>query len=384
MPTRVAGNRRKSTRRWDMFARGRTTLDALERLIGGMGTGVLAMLSLMLLGATALMSLVGVGLLMAPAALRALRAVANRERSRLGDWGQGFISPEPVPDGLRAALADRTVRRELAWVVTHASFGVFLGILSTTLPVKAVQDVTFWAWWRLVPPEEASDAGLGLWTVDDGPSALAIALVAPVWIALTMIFSPLMAWLQAWPGRRLLALDADADLSVRVAHLTATRSAALDAHATELRRIERSLHDGTQNRLVAVNVLVGAARRAVARNPAAAEDILGQAQDAAEQALTELRGVVRSILPPVLAERSLADALDGLVATFPLPCTIEADIPVRCAMSVEATAYFVVAEALTNIAKHSGARRACVRVRRHDDRLQVEVIDDGKGGAGEN
>ncbi|MEO3886433.1 sensor domain-containing protein [Nonomuraea sp. B5E05] len=208
MPTRVAGNRRGSAVRWDVFARGRTTLDALERLIGGLGTGILALVSLMLLAATALMSLVGVGLLMAP-----------------------------------AALADRTVRRELAWVATHASFGLFLGILSTTLPVKAVQDVTFCAWWRLVPPGEASDAGLGLWTVDDGTSALAIALVAPVWIALTMIFSPLMAWLQAWPGRRLLALDAD--LSVRVAQLTATRSAALDAHATELRRIERSLHDGT-------------------------------------------------------------------------------------------------------------------------------------------
>ncbi|TDE51479.1 sensor histidine kinase [Nonomuraea mesophila] len=382
MPTRVAGNRRRSAVRWDVFARGRTTLDALERLIGGLGTGVLALVSLMLLAATALMSLVGVGLLMAPAALRALRAVANRERSRLADLGQEFVTPEPVPAKLRAALADRTVRRELAWVATHASFGLFLGILSTTLPVKAVQDVTFWAWWRLVPPGEASDAGLGLWTVDDGTSALAIALVAPVWIALTMIFSPLMAWLQAWPGRRLLALDAD--LSVRVAQLTATRSAALDAHATELRRIERSLHDGTQNRLVAVNVLVGAARRAVARNPAAAEDILDQAQGAAEQALTELRGVVRSILPPVLAERSLAEALDDLAATFPLPCTIEADIPDKSALSVEATAYFVVAEALTNIAKHSGARQAYVRVRHHDDRLHVEVTDDGKGGADEN
>ncbi|MGP3933133.1 sensor histidine kinase [Nonomuraea sp. KM88] len=384
MPTRDAGNRRRPAARRGVFARGRATLDALERLIGGLGTGVLALLTLMMLVAAALTSVIGVGLLLVPAALHGLRAVANRERSRLADWGQELITPEPLPDGLRAALADRTVRRELAWVVAHASLGLFLGSVGLTLPIKALQDATFWAWWWLLPPGEASDGGLGLWTVDDVPSALSIVLVAPVWIALTMIFSPAMAWLQAWPGRRLLAPDPDADLGVRVAQLTATRAAALDAHATELRRIERSLHDGTQNRLVAVNVLVGAARRAVARNPAAAEDILDQAQGAAEQALTELRGVVRSILPPLLAERSLADALDGLATTFPLPCTIDADIPVRCAMSVEATAYFVVAEALTNVAKHSGARRAHIRVRRHDDLLHVEVVDDGKGGADEN
>ncbi|TDD25956.1 sensor histidine kinase [Nonomuraea diastatica] len=383
MPTRDAGNRRRPADRWDVFARGRATVDALERLISGLGTGVLALVTVMMLVATALTSVIGVGVLLAPAALHGLRAVANRERSRLSDWGHELVIPEPVPDGLRAALADRTVRRELVWVVTHASFGLFLGSLGLTVPIRALQDATFWAWWWLLPPGEASDGGLGLWTVDDVPSALAIVLVAPVWIAITMTFSPAMAWLQAWPGRRLLAPDPD-DLGVRVAQLTATRAAALDAHATELRRIERSLHDGTQNRLVAVNVLVGAARRAVARNPAAAEDILDQAHGAAEQALAELRGVVRSILPPVLAERSLADALDGLATTFPLPCSIDADIPVRCAMSVEATAYFVVAEALTNIAKHSGARRAHIRVRRHDDLLHVEVIDDGKGGADEN
>ncbi len=138
--------------------------------------------------------------------------------------------------------------------------------------------------------------------------------------------------------------------------LTATRAAALDAHATELRRIERSLHDGTQNRLVAVTVLLGAARRASARDPAGAEAILERAQNAAEQALAELRTVARGILPPVLADRGLAGALAGLAATCPVPCRIDVEVPGRCAASVEATAYFVVAEALTNVAKHSGAR----------------------------
>jgi signal transduction histidine kinase len=158
----------------------------------------------------------------------------------------------------------------------------------------------------------------------------------------------------------------------------------LDAHATELRRIERSLHDGTQNRLVAVNVLVGAARRALTRHPADAEAILDRAQSAAEEALAELRAVVRSILPPVLTDRNLTDALTALAASCPIPCRIDADVPDRCAASVEATAYFVVAEALTNVARHSQAEHAAVRLRRHDDQLWLKITDDGRGGADEH
>ena len=204
-----------------------------------------------------------------------------------------------------------------------------------------------------------------------------------MWFVLTVTLMPSLARWQAAPGRRLLAPDPSVDLSRRVAQLTATRAAALDAHAAELRRIERSLHDGTQNRIVAVNVLLGAARRAVARDPTTADAMLERAQDAAERALAELRGVVRSILPPVLTDRSLADALTGLAADCPVPCRVDTDVPVRCAASVEATAYFVVAEALTNIAKHSGARQAIVTVLREGDRLRVRVIDDGRGGADE-
>jgi signal transduction histidine kinase len=111
--------------------------------------------------------------------------------------------------------------------------------------------------------------------------------------------------------------------------------------------------------------------------------MLGRAQDAAEAALTELRAVVRSILPPVLSDRSLADALTALAATSPVDCRIDADLPGRCAASVEASAYFIVAEALTNIAKHSRARHAVVVLRRRENLLHVEITDDGVGGADE-
>jgi signal transduction histidine kinase len=256
-------------------------------------------------------------------------------------------------------------------------------LIGLSLPLYAVEDVTFPLWWWLVPAESGGP-GVSFWPVYDLVDALGVALLGVGWLAVVVGLAPGLAWLQAWIGRRLLAPSADADLSLRVVQLTATRAAALDAHATELRRIERSLHDGTQNRLVAVNVLLGAARRALARDPADAGAILDRAQDAAEQALAELRTVVRGILPPVLDDRGLAGALAGLAGSSGVPCLVDVDVSGRCAASVEATAYFVVAEALTNVAKHSQAASVTVTVRRERDRLLLRVHDDGRGGADES
>lgn len=360
----------------------REAVDAIEHLVGGFGTAVLALLTALWAAAVLLFSLAGVGLLLAPVTLRIVRAVADRERARLSRWGPEIIGPEPLPDRLRDALRDPAVHRDLAWLAVHATFGFGLGVLGLTLPVYAVEDITWPLWYRLMP----ADGGPGIigWRMDSIWAALAVSLLGFGFLALHFGFGALLARLQAWPGRRLLPPPADVDLSLRVAHLTATRAAALDAHALELRRIERSLHDGTQNRLVAVNVLLGAARRAVARDPATADEVLGRAQDAVEQALAELRTVVRGILPPVLDDRGLAGALAGLAAGCGVPCEVSVEVPGRCAASVEATAYFVVAEALTNVAKHSGATGVTVDVSRTGDTLLLRVVDDGKGGAGES
>lgn len=363
-------------------ARARATLDALEHLVGGMGTGLLALLATLWLILTAAACLVGVGLWLLPSALHAVRAVADRERTRLSRWGPEIIGPAPLPAGLRAAARDRVVRREVRWVCAHGVFGLFLGLVGVTLPLNAVHDIGFPLYWAFLPVSEAT-AAVGWWTVRDWPGALFITLLGVLWVGIIVLCTPPLARLQAWPGRRLLSPGPGTDLVLRVAELTATRAAALDAHAAELRRVERALHDGTQNRIVAVTVLLGAARRALTRNPEEAEAVLARAQDAAEQALAELRGVVRSILPPVLADRSLPDALTALAADCPVPCDLDADVPGRCAAAVEATAYYVVAEALTNIAKHSGAGSAGVVVRRLHDRLYVEIHDDGHGGADE-
>jgi signal transduction histidine kinase len=368
----------EDARPWHPVVRARAALDALESLAVGMGTAVLAVAASLWLLGTAVLCLVGVGLLLVPAALRLLRTVADRERRRLE-----ILGPAPVPREWRAALADASVRRELGWVVCHSTFGLVLGLTALTLAVDVMHDASFPLWWWFVSPDSATPAQ-GFFTATNWGDAFGVCLFGIATLVVSVLVMPLLARCQAWPGLRLLPPGRDTDLALRVAELTATRAAALDAHAVELRRIERSLHDGTQNRLVAVNVLLGAAKRALNRDPAATEEILERAQDAAEQALAELRGVVRSILPPVLTERSLPDALTALAADCPVACRIDADLPGRYAVSVQATAYFVVAEALTNIAKHSEAGTATVRLRHERDRLRVEITDDGRGGAAED
>ncbi|WP_433831368.1 sensor histidine kinase [Actinoplanes sp. CA-015351] len=342
----------------------RATVDALEDIVRGLGTSVLALGALFGLLVT---------LALAPGARKATRAVADRERTRL---------TVPHPQGA-IALTDPVMRREIAWAAVHGTAGFLLGAAGITLPVYALENTTFPLWYRALDPEDAGP-GIVLWRIDGLGDALVVLALGIGFALLTVFGCPAVARLQALPGRRLLAPAGDADLSLRVAELTATRAAALDAHAVELRRIERALHDGTQNRLVALNVLLGAARRAQQRNPDAVGDILDRAQDATEQALAELRAVVRGILPPVLGDRGLAGALAGLASGCAVPCHLEVDVPGRCAASVEATAYFVVAEALTNVVKHSGAAAAAASVRRDGPRLNVRITDDGRGGANED
>ncbi|MFI8069522.1 sensor histidine kinase [Streptomyces sp. NPDC086033] len=347
-----------------------TAAAALGQLVSGLGTAVLAPFVLL-------------WLVLAPGGVRVLHALAGMERVRLARWGPEVIAPAPPPTRLWAARADPTTRRELLWLVRHLVVGLPLGLLGFVLPVLAVRDIAFPLYWRLTP-KDATATSIGVGVAHSWPEALAVCLLGVGWIAIMLGLTPGMARLQASAGRRLLSAGPDADLSLRVAELTATRAAALDAHATELRRIERSLHDGTQNRIVTVTVLLGAARRMVARDPVGADELLERAQSAAEQALAELRTVSRSILPPVLADRGLAGALTGLAAESAVPCMVDVEMPRRCAASVEATAYFVAAEALTNIAKHSGASRATITVRAPGSRLLLRITDDGRGGADEH
>jgi signal transduction histidine kinase len=173
----------------------------------------------------------------------------------------------------------------------------------------------------------------------------------------------------------------DEQLAKRVGTLERTRRGALDVQAAELRRIERDLHDGAQARLVALTMQLG---RAEARldedNPEAAE-LVRNARDEAYAAIAELRDLARGIAPPVLADRGLVAAVEALGRRSGIPVRLYAEIEERPLPVVETAAYFVVAEALTNVAKHAPGASAEVRLSQRDDQLFVSVSDDGPGGA---
>jgi signal transduction histidine kinase len=178
-------------------------------------------------------------------------------------------------------------------------------------------------------------------------------------------------------------LGPPSDLAARVTELEISRERVVDAAEQERRRIERDLHDGAQQRLVALAMDLGRAKAKFADDPEAAAGLVDQAHSQAKEALSELRNLVRGVHPPVLTERGLDAALSGLAALCPVPVEVHVDVPVRPKSSVEAVAYFVVAEALTNVAKHSRASHAKVVVEGHGypGTLTVMVSDDGIGGA---
>jgi signal transduction histidine kinase len=174
--------------------------------------------------------------------------------------------------------------------------------------------------------------------------------------------------------------EREAALSARIDQLTRTRSGALDVQAAELRRIERDLHDGAQARLVALSIRLGMAEDRMADQPEVAE-MFRAARDEASAAIAELRDLARGIAPPVLADRGLAAAVEALGKRSAIPVEVDAHIARRPAPVIEAAAYFVVAEALTNVAKHTRGATAHVTLALERKRLVVNVADDGPGGA---
>jgi signal transduction histidine kinase len=182
-------------------------------------------------------------------------------------------------------------------------------------------------------------------------------------------------------ARTLLRLEPDAELAGRVVQLTQTRADAVDTAATELRRVERDLHDGAQARLVALGMSLRAAERLIPTSPQAAMALVAEARETSAKALTELRDLVRGVHPPVLADRGLADAVRALALDTPIRTETDIDLPGRLDPPVESACYFAVAEALANAVKHSGARLVQIRIRHSRDLLRIEVTDDGAGSA---
>jgi signal transduction histidine kinase len=232
-------------------------------------------------------------------------------------------------------------------------------------------------------PVLALAALAGSW---DGGRGTAVGLGLVVLSAFLFLVAPRVAGnvvhADEVAARALLGPSRSEELALRVESLARSRAEVVAATDAERRRIERDLHDGAQRRLVSLAMQLGMARASLGDDvPASLRQVIEQAHDEATEALAELRQLVRGLHPAVLDDRGLDAALSGIAAGAPLPVRLRVDASARCAPAIEAVAYFVVSEALTNVAKHAGASRAEVTVERAGDRLRVVVTDDGRGGA---
>ncbi|MFE6505232.1 histidine kinase [Kitasatospora sp. NPDC057738] len=279
--------------------------------------------------------------------------------------------------------------RLLGWLcactVTALAFGLVLLLCAGNAVTTAV---TVPLWWALPAGTRAGGFAAGVPLTGWGTALTLGTAQAVAFAALTYWLAPRLARLHARTCVALLSPSTATRLAQRVETLTETRVHAMNAHGAELRRIERDLHDGTQARLVAIAMRLGVARELLSDDPGLVAGLLEEAHENTEEAMTELRVVIRTIYPPILADRGLAGALTALASRSAIDTTLDigsggsGDLDTVPA-AVEAVAYFTIAEALTNAAKHSRATRTAVRVARDGDRLAIEVTDDGVGGADE-
>lgn len=227
-----------------------------------------------------------------------------------------------------------------------------------------------------------SDAEADLWFISP-PLAWLLAVVAVIAAVAIVIVAPALdAAIDQW----LLPPSATAALQHEVSALSDARRGAVSSAQTERHRIERDLHDSVQPRLVSLAMTIGLAQTKLDTDLSQAKKLIGEAHDEAKSALAELRNVVRGIAPTILADRGLDAALSSVVQRTEnsgVPTTLNIFLPRRLPDEVESVAYFVVAEALTNVAKHARASQAVVTVRFDEatEALQVSVFDDGVGGA---
>ena len=337
------------------------------------------LVTLLALGLGLLITLVGLPILAVTLVLWV--AIADTERWRARGL-LGIVVERPYRplsgDGLLRQLWQRTkdpaVWRDLTYLLL-----VFFPLAIATFCIA----VSAWAigvGLVLQPITYRFGSGLELGSghrIDTLPAAAACFVLGVIVLVMLPWILGLLAAAHAWTVQSLLGRRT----SERVEKLTRQRIEAVDAAVAERRRIERDLHDGAQQRLTALAIDLGRARAKLDSDPAAARDLVEQAHEDAKHALAELRNLARGIHPAILTDRGLDAALSALAARSPVPVEISVDVGERPGVAVESTAYFVVAEALTNAAKHAAATRLQVRVWREDGALVVEIEDDGAGGA---
>jgi signal transduction histidine kinase len=235
--------------------------------------------------------------------------------------------------------------------------------------------------YRLVDGTTWRDLGYVLVCFPLAVAELAIGIASIVLLPIAIWVAPWVGWMHGTLAVALLGPNRAERLAEHAQHLQASRARGVDAAEAERRRIERDLHDGAQQRLVAVAISLGRAKNKIDEDPAAARDLIDEAHADAKLAVSELRDLARGIYPAVLADRGLDAALSAQAAKSAVPVDVHVAVEPRPPAAVETTAYFIVGETLTNIAKHSGASRAEVKVWRTEDKVVVEITDNGAGGA---
>ncbi|MER6073872.1 sensor domain-containing protein [Streptomyces sp. NPDC001817] len=342
------------------------------------------------LGAGLLVTFLGVPVL--AAALAGCRGFGALERARArGLLRLEVAEPEPLrmrkpgaPAWMGAVLKSGTSWRNLLYALVQFPWAVFSFTVAVTLWPLGWMLLTYplWFW---VFPVYGGQGGLQLY----GDEHHSVYLDNPFEITVTALVGLLFTLATPWIVRALTTVDGllvrgllgPSPLSARVVELESDRGVVVDTAAADLRRIERDLHDGAQARLVNLAMDLGLAKEKLREDPQAAARMVDDAHGEVKTALQELRDLARGIHPAVLTDRGLDAALSSVASRCTVPVRVEVDLPARPAPAIEGIAYFTVSELLQNISKHSRARSASVDVWQAEDRLMLQVIDDGVGGA---
>jgi signal transduction histidine kinase len=328
-------------------------------------------------------TLIGIPILIGT--LFAWRWLASLERRLIGALTGVQIEdpyrPEPRDAGwsrrVSTRLGDPATWKDLVFLLLQLPLGIVSFTVAAVVLTLAASWIAAPAWYWSVP----DGIELGITQVDSLGEAL---LLVPLGLAVAFVGIPALGQLGRLYGllaKLLLGSNPDPELTAQVTELESARSRIIAAADAERRRIERDLHDGAQQRLVALSLTLRMAETRAEKGDPEAAELIRSAGEEAGLALNELRDLARGIHPAILTNRGLAAALDDLAARAAVPVEVTAAPQERLPDQVEAAAYFVVSECLANVDKHAQASGATVSVRPEDGRLGVEVADDGTGGA---
>jgi signal transduction histidine kinase len=313
------------------------------------------------------LALVGIGVPLLAGTLTLVHRLAGFERRRAGWVGERIALRSLISTSIRQRIQDTVAWRHIgfamvAWFVATILFAALVVVWAAPLFLISVP---MWAWALDTP-----------WTRIAVTPVLGVGLLC---------LSPYGAQGIGWLLRRFVEVqigpDKVAEMEKQVSEISESRSEILTAVAGERRRIERNLHDGVQQQLVALGIDIGLAQAKLDSDPEAARALLTDATKKTRESIGELRTIGRGLHPAILGDRGLDAALSAVVANSPIPVDLRSDLIIDPPVGVAEAAYFVVSEALTNVMKHSKARLAVVDARSTDHDLTVSVYDDGRGGA---